>query len=144
MRKRVTVRSGNVSVKIPQKMHEQMTKEVNKPAIQSLGITSRSAFAERAISDYLVKMWLYQSKFFESRFEPIHFEDNNITIRDYYRVGDFNLSIGSNKSNEAIIHCLQDDSDSCEHVGYAFSLPDVLEAFAKKGIRVRKSREQLE
>ncbi len=136
---KVVTKKGHTSVAISQYVLAQIDKEIKRPQIHTLGINTKAAFVDHAVSEYLLKVRRYEASFFEQRFEARNFYNDTVVIRDYFEVMDYEVVIQETPSTkEALLYCRVDNNHSCVHVGYAFSLPDILESCQKKGLRVRK------
>lgn len=140
---RVIEKKGNASVSISRQTLKLISQEIRKPQVLTLGINSKAAFVEHAVAQYLMRVRSYELSFFETRFETRSFYENRVVIRDYYEVLDFEVVIQEAPSTkEAMLYCEIERSHSCVHVGFAFSIPEVLEACQKKGLKVRKHLEE--
>jgi len=92
---------------------------------RNLGYNSIAQFFEDASRRRLEQL---QQTVSRSRFEQINFDDNGTKIldRELRRVADVVLKPSS-------AYCKLDETNNCEHIRFALSLPEVHDIYRKKG-----------
>ena len=92
-------------------------------------IKSYSAYAqkllERAIDQDILK----------GRFEIRNRFENTVTVRDYYRVKDADVTLKEGK-----VFCELDRSADCDHVGFVLSDPEIIKRAQQLGVKLRRRK----
>ena len=89
----------------------------NKETLKKKGINSFSAYLISILNESIKNIILPESTFFEKIFH----DETSIAIKDKKKNKIIEISISKGK-----LFCNQDNSNSCIHIGFAYSLPEVL------------------
>ncbi|MEM3437241.1 MAG: ribbon-helix-helix domain-containing protein [Nitrososphaerales archaeon] len=112
-------------VNIPQEMLDLIDKYLKTEMAKQRGLTSRSDVAIEAIRKFLEREGMYTPK---PRFEHLN------TYEDHVKIWDNRLSrTASVYFKEDKVLCDICESDECIHIGFALSIPEVVNALERHG-----------
>ena len=71
----------------------------------------------------------------EGRFEVTNKFENTVTVRDYYRVKDAEVSLKGGK-----VFCELDRTNDCDHIGFVLNDPEIIRRAQELGVKLRKGK----
>lgn len=92
-------------------------------------IKSYTAYAQKLLERAIDQDML------EGRFEIINKFENSVSVRDYYKVKDAEVTLKSGK-----VFCELDHTSDCDHVGFILSDPEIIKRAQQLGVKLRRAK----
>lgn len=92
-------------------------------------IKSYSAYAQKLLERAIDQDVL------EGRFEIINKFENTVSVKDYYKMKEAEVTLKGGK-----VFCELDHTSDCDHVGFILSDPEIIKRAQQLGVKLRKAK----
>lgn len=123
---------GYQTIQIPDALQNKLKQayEIKKVDLFAKeNIKSYTAYAQKLLGRAI------DQDILEGRFEIINKFESSVSVRDYYKMKEAEVSLKGGK-----VFCELDHTSDCDHVGFILSDPEIIKRAQQLGVKLRKAK----